>query len=191
MSHNIEYFEYGIEKPMKEIIAELDAYVHHRTYAEGGSGVGHIRVYEGQVHKSHADAMEWIRAHDDGNYNQMAVVYRRLPEGVTSKALEAIKEKIKVANAQYSTEWAKVPHKNIKAEFIACKGCGSKLKRALLTGNYCPVCRADLRSATQLDKIQRLRKKVEELEQKHEAEEQKLMDKKAVLMRLVKIEYHT
>ena len=40
--------------------------------------------------------------------------------------------------------------------YIGCKKCGSKLSRKYLTGNYCPLCKNDLRSATVVERLKKL-----------------------------------
>lgn len=42
------------------------------------------------------------------------------------------------------------------SEYIGCKNCGSKLFRKYLTGNYCPLCKNDLRSATVIERLKKL-----------------------------------
>ena len=50
------------------------------------------------------------------------------------------------------------------SEYIGCSCCGSKLKRELLKSDFCPLCKADLRSNTIQETIQRMDAKIAKLE---------------------------
>lgn len=50
------------------------------------------------------------------------------------------------------------------SEYIGCSCCGSKLKRELLKSDFCPLCKADLRSNTIQETIQRMNAKIAKLE---------------------------
>ena len=57
-----------------------------------------------------------------------------------------------------------------------------------MESNFCPLCRADMRSETELHRIQRLREKAEDAEKK--VIEAKRKSKKGKVYWLVKIEWH-
>lgn len=61
--------------------------------------------------------------------------------------------------------------------FIGCVKCGSKLSRVHLTSNKCPVCHEDLRSTTELNAIDALKKKAKTLQERIKAEEARLRKK--------------
>ena len=72
---------------------------------------------------------------------------------------------------------------------IGCKKCGSSLSKDFLRGDSCPLCRADLRSKTTLDRISAYQKRLEDIQKKIESEKKKQWEK-ASLKWMVRFEYH-
>lgn len=61
--------------------------------------------------------------------------------------------------------------KNLKAEYISCRKCGSKLKISLLKSDYCPLCNTDLKSKSVLEHIKEYDNKIKSLlEEKEDCE---------------------
>ena len=79
---------------------------------------------------------------------------------------------------------------NAKSEYIGCKNCGSKIARKYLRRNFCPVCDADLRPETTLNRIAALRTKAEKSSDALKAELTKQALKAKNVRWLVKIEFH-
>ena len=79
---------------------------------------------------------------------------------------------------------------NAKSEYIGCKNCGSKIARKSLRRNFCPVCDADLRPETTLNRIAALRAKAEKSSDALKAELTKQALKAKNVRWLVKIEFH-
>lgn len=132
-----------------------------------------------------------------GNYRQTAVQYKEYPEFAPTKAMQAVNAQIK----KYSDLLGELnkPHyanPNIKSKTIKCKACESVLAIKYCGHSYrnnCPVCGADLRPTTVLDKEKAYNTKVEELRNKYrelERAEQKKLESKAVLKWAVACEVH-
>jgi uncharacterized Zn finger protein (UPF0148 family) len=64
----------------------------------------------------------------------------------------------------------------VKAEFISCKACKSRLAKSYLRQKgmicVCPVCNASLFSATAKERMEKTREKIKELDRKIEQERQ-------------------
>lgn len=191
MSHNIQYFTYTERKSTKAISAELDAYVRKATWREGGGGIdGGIRFID-KVMPDYNSAEEFIKANDKGWYDCLAVKYKEVPRGKTTKKLEELQERLKIAHNEYTQLNNYVAAKDFKSEFIGCKNCGSKINREYIKSNACPVCRADMRSETTQKRLEAMRAKVNKLRNDIKDEERKLAEKHGQICWLVKIEYHT
>lgn len=188
--HNIEYFEYGGEISRENVQRILDKRVQRETYQEGGHGLDKpIRWLENEpICLNYETAKNVIRQFDNGWYDQLAIRYYAPDSGFMTKKYTALCEKVEAAYKAYCDKnyiWAK----RLKAEYVGCKTCGSKLKREYITTNKCPVCRADLRPETTLKAVEAAYerwKKAQEEEKKY-----KNVHAKKKVMWLVKIEYHT
>ena len=191
MGHNIEHYSYREGSDLKKIVAGIDEHVRHATYREGGHGlISPIRFVD-KVMADYEEAMDYIKQNDRGNYDQLAVKYRKLPQGKTSKKIEDLKEKIKAVRQEYIALNSEIPAKSFKAEYIGCRHCGSKINRTYIKSNSCPICHGDMRSETTMKKLESLRAKIEKLSADLQIEERKLAEKFGEIYWLIKIEYHT
>ena len=78
MAHNIKYFEYKEDVDRKKVQTNLDNYVAHEDFEEGCSGLNSpIRWIENcGVLNSYEEALEYIKSHDKGWYDSLAVRYK-------------------------------------------------------------------------------------------------------------------
>lgn len=192
--HNIEHYTYSEAVDKKRVQRELDEFVAHEDWQEGASGLpAPIRWVENPVYESYEAAYRAIEDADKGKwYNQMAVRFKDYPRVTKSKELAAISERIKKQDEAVKKIVADASVKNRTSEFIGCPKCGSSLKRELLSGEACPLCRADLRSKTNIERIAKAKAKSAELGALYRETETKLERKqKPTVKWLVKIEYHT
>ena len=191
MSHNIQYFTYTERKSLTAIQNELNDYVKKATWREGGHGLdGNIRFID-KVMPDYQAASDFISQNDKGWYDCLAVKYKEVPRGKSTKKLEELHERLKVADKEYTQLNNYVAAKDFKSEFIGCKNCGSKINREYIKSNACPVCRADMRSETTQKRLEAMRAKVNKLRNDIKDEERKLAEKHGQICWLVKIEYHT
>ena len=186
MGHNIEYRDYKENTDKKKIYEELNNYVEHATWQEGGSGIDHIS-WNDHVCESYEAAKDWIEKHDKGWYDCLAVKFERPIRGTydTKKFDEKIRETCAVCTERSSVIYPKTR----TSEFIGCDKCKSRLARTYLNRNYCPVCGNDLRPESMLKSITTATEKwkkammaKDEYVRKHSKKE---------IRWLVKIEYHT
>lgn len=193
MGHEVKFLSYPYSMSKSAIceacgdISEYNGDYRDRSGADINFGV------RKSFFNSRQEAEEWIETNCNGFYEQVAVSYYDSTHIKPSKKLSSLKDKVNKAYNDYSKEISILFNANMKSEYYSCKGCNSKLRVSYLKTNYCPVCHNDLRSPTQLKKIERYEIKVntlnEELKrlEKQEAEKNR---NKGKPMWLVKIEYH-
>ena len=81
--------------------------------------------------------------------------------------------------------WAK----GLKAEFVGCRHCGSKMRRTLIKSNKCPVCYEDLRPESSIKALGNALHKYKKAQAARNSYECDHSEKEVKW--LVKIEYHT
>lgn len=190
MAHNIEYRSYDENIHRDFVKRELDHYVSQVDWEEGCSGLYNgIRWLDNVPVRSDYEAAEqYLMDNDRGDYDNLAVRYYEYKRKNTKQAM-ALAEKSKAAAAEYRKRDDAVWAETLTSAFVSCKACGSRLSRLHLRGNFCPVCRADLRPETTIKAIERAKEKLEKA-QKAEKEYAKQHSDKRVRW-LVKFEYHT
>ena len=189
--HNIEYFSYEENIKRDWVQQKLDHYVAQEDWQEGCKGLARpIRWLEDGGICEDMDAAEaFITAHDRGNYDQLAVRYYLHIEPKDSKALQALKDRHFRAFQRWKDMLAELWASGLKADYVGCRACGSKLKREYIKSNFCPVCHCDLRPNTMLATIKKAKDAAGKAD-KTVAEYIKKHGTKKVSW-LVKIEYHT
>lgn len=191
MAHNVEYYTYPAKTNTAKINAELQAYASNATWKEGGGGLSSPIRFIDRTLEDYQAAEDFLKQNDNGWYDQLAVKYRQPKAGKTTKKLESLKAKLEEARKERQALNQEVPAKNFKADFVGCRHCKSKLNKAYIETNFCPVCHGDMRADTTLKKLQALSEKIQKLETDIQAEERALTEKYAEIFWLVKIEYHT
>lgn len=189
MSHNIRYATYNDKINKNAVQREWDAFVRCADRGEGASGLSQKIRWNDNVSplENEERASRWIDEHDRGWYDQLAVRFYDIKGN--DKLDEIRNRRSEIMDKLSERENILVKDARTSA-FIGCVKCGSKLSRVHLTSNKCPVCHEDLRSTTELNAIDALKKKAKTLQERIKAEEARLR-KKAKIKWLVKIEYHT
>lgn len=198
MSHNIQHFTYPENVNKKKVEADLNNYVAHEGWLEGTKGLDKPIRWLDVICDSEADAYDFIKQHDRGWYDSLAVRFHDMPhEARKSKKMSELRERLSIASVNYRQKEAEILLSKQKSEYVSCKKCGSRLNRAMLiqrfgTGsNFCPICKADLRSPTALKAIAAARERYQAISKQLEEEERKAAKASKVIKWLVKIEYHT
>lgn len=192
MSHNIEYFDYDICKNPKDIEANLANYVRHETWQEGGS-MSPIRWLKQSPLPDRNAAEQFIKRHDKRWYDCLAVRYK---EPVMTQAIRDAQKAEAAAWKKYNDLGNEIYVTTLTSEFISCKVCKSKLNRKMLAipkigipKNVCPVCHAELRPKSTLERIDRAKKAAEKASEHTNEVARKSKNQK--VRWLVKIEYYT
>lgn len=194
MSHVVCMDDYPITCNRKEVEAEYNEAARIAGRQEGSSGLGKkIRWNELATPLENREAAEqWIREHDNGWYDQLAVTYYDYGN-VSSTKLRDLEKRIRAEQEKVEKKEKALYPATLTSEFIGCKCCGSRLKRVLLKKNTCPVCGTDLRPEIILKSLCSSEEKVKKLKREYSLCEQKMkekMKKKASVRWLVKVEWH-
>ncbi len=194
MSHNINYWEYPENVNKRTCEAEINEYVRRHTYEEGGHGLDSPIRWINHVCDNRDDAKAYIESHDKGWYDQLAVMFYEYPKLDPTKTMTTLQSRLRAEIDKRNAYAQAHSIASFKAEYVGCPECGSKLKRELLRGNSCPLCKAELRSKTTMDTLKRYDGNISDLQKEIKAEERKMQEKqrkKAKITWLVKTEYHT
>lgn len=199
MSWEIIYWDEEISTPIGLISAQADEKARAIGYEEGCSGLSSPIRFLNKEFKDRDEAMEYIQnAHRqyycrDVDCN-IAVKYRSYPKITPSKTLEGLKARLDAEKTKRVEYARKHSVSTFKAEYVGCPKCGSKLKRGLLQGETCPLCRSDLRGMTTLETLKRYEANILDLEKKIKEEEKKLQEKmisKSTWRWLIKFSCHS
>lgn len=197
MGHNIVYFEYPENVDKTKVVNELEIYVSHEAWQEGGH-LGQIRWLPGPLCESRDDAEKYIEAHDKGWYDCLAVRYREADYSKPTKTYTALLARQKKAEIRYNKLFERSYPETVTSTYIGCKECGSRLNRSylinrhtLISPNFCPVCGSDLRPASTLKSIKNAKKAMTVINKKLQDEICRMAKHSGEIMWLVKIEYHT
>ena len=188
--HNIQYFSYDEKVNRRKVEQEANEYVTREDWQEGCSGLYNpIRWLENVgICADYEAAQHEIEIRDRHDYDNLAVRYYEPVRGFTDKRYEELKLHAIGAHASLN-EKNKLWVQTVKAEFVGCRNCGSRLKRELIKSNQCPVCFSDLRPETTLKQVASAQAKLKKAQNACK-EYERTHAKKAVKW-LVKIEYHT
>ena len=187
MSHNIEHFVFDGNADRVRVEANLNNYAAMADRGEGSTGLGSKIRWLDKVCDTEADAHDYIKSVDKGWYDQIAVRFRVPVETAKTKDL---RDRLMAAREKAREADAVVHFANVKSAFISCPNCKSKIAQPYIKTNFCPICHADLRPASALDKVQKAVQKCRVLEEKLRQAERDAA-KKGKVKWLVKIEYHT
>ena len=163
------YEEYGIYNNEDDIwMATVDLTQIHADRQENmfPSYHGNMSILEDKLFDNYHEAYEYIR-NLAGGYCDTAVRFRdtesidlELPKYLINKD-----ERIKREEKLLSELTANRHFKDHKSNYISCKGCGSKINTEFMRDrNNCPVCRADMRPKSTLERIEKKEELVKRLE---------------------------
>lgn len=185
--HNIQHYIYPEKVDKRKVFDELNDYVEHECWQEGGS-LDNIRWETYPILKTQQEAEEWIKKHDKGWYDNLAVRFEH-PIKFSNEKTKQLAEETRKTCAEYRARSAKLYKDTVTSAFIGCKTCGSKLSRTHLRGNNCPVCSAELRPEHMLKSVAAAYNKYKRAVDAEN--EYTLKHSKKEICWLVKIEYHT
>lgn len=190
MSHNFHVRSYPESVDKRSVQDSMDEYVRHEDWQEGASGTPVPIRWVDHVYDTRQDAEDAIEWAGRGvSYNCMAVKYKHYPDRVKCKAVDDLERRVRDQMQSLEKIKAEASIQNRTSDFIGCPKCGSSLKRVLIHGEFCPLCRADLRSKTNLARIENAKRKMSELNCKRDAAIRE--HTKPEIRWLVQVEYHT
>lgn len=175
MGHIVNILTFDISTPKDAIQQECDEWGDYNCDPEerGGcyGGLESPIRFTDKTFASFEEARDYLYS-TVGSYLQIAVKYKVYPEVKASKTMSDLTARI----AEYNRKVAVLnqPHyKGVKQATVKCKACGSSLATRFCGDTYsnaCPVCRADLRPQSTLDKLNKYKSTIKDLEKKLKAE---------------------
>lgn len=186
------YFDYDAKVSINTIQKEMDSVAIRR-------GDYHKRLspieFKNKIFDTREEAEEYVEKYfNNHNYEQIAVRYKDIRNFKPSKKLINLWAKRDEMEKKYLSSSRSFYFSNHKSSTVTCKKCGSRITLSYLRGNICPVCRADLRPETVIDKENSYKQKWNDYNNEAEKlrrEEYKKQINKATEKWLVKIEFHT
>lgn len=189
MGHTVNYYSYSEAADKKKVEADLSTYVEKECWQEGGH-MSKIRWINDAPCANEDEAREKIKRLDKGWYDCIAVKYYDTCNVPETEKIKTLRTASTQAYRKYNELSAAFHFANAKSEYIGCKNCGSKIARKYLRRNFCPVCNADLRPETTLNRIAALKEKADKSSDTLKAELTKQAMKAKNVRWLVKIEFH-
>lgn len=202
MGHQIGYLTFEKDATKYDILAEI----YERALAGDGYDDTQMHWHRDKTYDSYESAMAAIDDMDRGDYDDHAVLFLEYPDDeveAPNKTEVQARESLAAAKEALS-RYVDAHHVyRRKSEFIGCMACGSKLARTHLGPNQrhrldiCPVCGADLRPPSTLERERALKERVSRAEQKVRTLERRRYERwhkqcknRAKTMWLVKYEFH-
>lgn len=186
MGHCVMHKTYSATWTLNQVAANVIDCVRH---SGDRYGTDIVRMPTDKVFDTYDDAIAYIEEVDKHFYDGIAVKYYDYFYVDDNAKIKELRAKIADTVQREKDYIAKHSVKNKKAESIGCRKCGSRLNKELLRSERCPLCNADLRSDTTLERIASFHTKVEEYDKKIKLEQVKRKNKARILW-LVKYEYH-
>jgi hypothetical protein len=191
--HCIHNFVVDEKVARDTVLAQASSYADDEGDHKGQ--IHNIRWFDKTICDNEESAEEFIHNHDNGWYDNLAVRFYSYPRMKKSKRLETLEERLATLHSRLRTmENTNYTDTLTSTEFVGCKCCGSKIATKYLKGNRCPICGADMRPKTTLDRLSALKERIENTKAEIHEEKvslQKKQRKNAVVKWLVKIEFHS
>ena len=183
MGHTRDVLTFPLKISEQEINAVVsDWNYNHMDWKEAGyphrENYSVKTIYErNRIFDSFDDAVEYVKYKADwGGY---AVKYREYPEFKPTKAMQDLQKRI--FEYRKRIDALNKPHyKGVKQATIKCKRCGASLPTSYCGKtwfNDCPICRAELRPQSVLDKQKNYRNTLKDLEKRYNTEVKKINEK--------------
>lgn len=195
MGHAIEFLDFEVTTSHREIQDRCDMVAieegdYHHKLNENIQFIDKCFDIESDAY----DYLDNLCDNKNHYYENYAVKYKDLGRFTPSAKLRELEGKCEKKSQEYIDFANKGHFDNVKSATIGCSHCGSKIATAYLKGkNCCPVCKAELRPASTLERIEKMRNAYIELQKKCkdlEKKERIAKSKNAKERWLVRIEYH-
>lgn len=198
MSHACQILTFETDDKCK-IQRECDEWGSYNCdpYERGGfgGGLGFNVQFTSLVFNDYEEAEHYLEG-TFGDYRQKAVRYYKYPKRTKTSVEQRLEEKVGKTIKTLRELEDKPHYKGVKTKYITCAKCGSKLATDYCGKtwyNTCPVCRADVRPATVLERRDSLKKTLSDAQRDLKAETKKADEKnksKAKLCWAVACEVH-
>ena len=192
MGHNIQYRTFPINTTKEEMFQRRSGRIRSegdRDPAEGYllSHDNGFTLHKDKIYDCWDDAKEAIDRYARGGfYDDHGVLYKEASE--PSKAMQDLDRRIQETQKKKRDFYNSHLPNRVKAEFVGCPECKSKIAKIHLKTHYCPVCRKSMLPKSTKERLQGYDAKVKDLEAKYKDLERK---QKGEVFWLVKLEFHT
>ena len=190
---NIRYYDYPEKIHFKQVYVDLD----NQITKEGHGHLNEIRWLRGTDYRpSRDDAIDFLEEYDKGNCKCLAVKYIEALPGVSTDAYAKCLDRYQRAAEKLMDIKKENCIFDIHSEYFKCENCGSTINYKAFMSKHsnskrCPVCYADLRPASQLERIKNEQKALDDLYNQMTKEKHRIMKCKPTIRWLVKIEFCT
>lgn len=143
-----------------------------------GIGLGFPVRFTSRIFDDYESAREYLDS-TFGHYSQIAVQYREYPKISPSKKLNELNERLVKAKARLC-DLEKPHYKGVSISTVKCKRCGSSLATSycgMSWYNNCPICNADLRPESKLERIAKCKDSIKDIEKSIREENMKAQTK--------------
>ena len=189
MGHAVDYITVS---KRSEIMKAADEYAFYNTdRGENPSGTyhGNMHIHDRPICENYDDALSRLTEWDTGWYSDHAVQFKDKTSLKPTKQMEDVDKRLSETQKKRKEFIESHMPNRVKAEFIGCRHCGSKIAKSHLRGIYCPVCRKDIRPQSTIDREKGYDAKIAELRKVYSDLEKK-QDGKCPVKWLVKVEVH-
>lgn len=192
MGHYITYMSFPRKTTRTEIFAARARVIENDGERDGGvllSSDNGFKLHDGRIFDTYDEAEAEINRLDKGWYDDHGVLYRDYSKVKPTKAMETVRAQIATTKDKRREYINSHQPNRVKAEFIGCHNCGSKIAKKYLRSSNCPICNHTLLPKSTQDRITAFDKKIKELENRY-ADAEKKQKEKAEVKWLVKLEFH-
>ena len=197
MGHIINKAVFSKDWAKAEIIAEISEEVEDYGDAHMPYDASQMHWHETPVYRDREAAELAIKTFDNGLYDDHAVLFHDCDDALPTAEVERLEERIRAEKAKKLGYIDSHRVTNRKSDSVTCPKCKSRISLAFYREakepefykGLCPVCQAELRPKSTLDRIRAYDAKIGELK-KRLAVERRKGSEKAPVKWLVKYEYH-
>lgn len=191
MSHCISYIVVDTKDEIQS--AALDFALYNSDLQENPSGGYHnkLEILDDVVYPDYETACVRAKALAEARraYQDFAIPFYSVLSAKPTKPVEKLIQRLEKLKADQIHYEESHMVNQLAAKLITCKHCESKLAKAFLKSNRCPVCWRDLRSPSVLKRLQKYDTDIQTI-QGQLADLKKKQAKKGPVNWLVKVEVH-
>jgi len=122
-------------------------------------------IHHGKIFPSEEAAREYADSNPANWMRHANIVLAYRTAGPVTKEVQKLVKQVSTLRGQMWAYAGEHGIKSLKAAFISCPKCGSRLSRQHLHGDFCPLCQMDLRSKTTKKALARYEERVKEKEE--------------------------
>jgi hypothetical protein len=170
--HEGRIFTYDFNTSKKSIVSDCEDYA--RRNSDGG-GLAFDIKFEDRLFDNYEKAREYLTKKSESSwYYCGAVQYLEYPKLSETKHYQDLKQRLDEWSKKLDDLDSNIHYANVKASFVSCPTCNSKINREYIKWNYCPICRNDMRPKTTLDTIARYKEIIKDLKKQLTLELEKM-----------------